>query len=246
MTTGAPQIETFATKFGERAIACLGSGLLLLNYVGAISAALLTGGMFNTPLMVGAHAVLGACLVFQTWKLDQSEYTVDAIQGFYRFIWNLFYSVREKTASLSLSLPPAVESNTPTFTVNHGGHRHALGYPAMAGSQESHHVRGRLAHGVDISRFSDCLSQTPSHGRGRNVRRVFVALTWRREWGNAHRSTSCCRSSARERGNLHTAEPCTARVDGCNVHIGVQEPQINSCMRMALLLACVLICMIQT
>jgi len=85
-------IETFATKFGERAIACLGSGLLLLNYVGAISAALLTGGMFNTPLMVGAHAVLGACLVFQTWKLDQSEYTVDAIQGFYRFIWNLFYS----------------------------------------------------------------------------------------------------------------------------------------------------------
>lgn len=116
VTTGAPQIETFATKFGERAIACLGSGLLLLNYVGAISAALLTGGMFNTPLMVGAHAVLGACLVFQTWKLDQSEYTVDAIQGFYRFIWNLFYSVREKTASLSLSLPPAVESNTPTFT----------------------------------------------------------------------------------------------------------------------------------
>jgi hypothetical protein len=60
--------------------------------VGAISAALLTGGMFNTPLMVGAHAVLGACLVFQTWKLDQSEYTVEAIQGFYRFIWNLFYS----------------------------------------------------------------------------------------------------------------------------------------------------------
>ena len=74
-----------------RALA-LGAGLLLVNYVGAISAALLSGGMFNTPLMVGAHAVLGSCLVFQTWQLDRQQYSADAIQAFYRFIWNLFYS----------------------------------------------------------------------------------------------------------------------------------------------------------
>jgi homogentisate solanesyltransferase len=48
--------------------------------------------MFNTPLMVGAHAVLGSCLVFQTWQLDRQQYSADAIQAFYRFIWNLFYS----------------------------------------------------------------------------------------------------------------------------------------------------------
>jgi len=85
-------IETFATKFGPRAISFLGAGLLMVNYIGAITAALVMKGMFNTPLMVGAHAVLAAGLVWATARLDRAEYTQGAIQDFYAFIWNLFYS----------------------------------------------------------------------------------------------------------------------------------------------------------
>jgi len=85
-------IETFATRFGERSITFLGSGLLLVNYIGAIAAAAMCKGMFNAPLMIGAHAILGSCLVYQTYVLDSKKYTVEAIQKFYAFIWNLFYS----------------------------------------------------------------------------------------------------------------------------------------------------------
>lgn len=83
-------IDTFATRFGERAITFLGSGLLLVNYAGAIIAGL-TISAFNMPLMVGAHALLGLSVVFETFKLDKQKYTVDAIRDFYRHIWNIFY-----------------------------------------------------------------------------------------------------------------------------------------------------------
>lgn len=42
--------------------------------------------------MIGGHAVLALALVWQTIKLDSEKYTAPAIQAFYRFIWNLFYS----------------------------------------------------------------------------------------------------------------------------------------------------------
>ncbi|CAA7016161.1 unnamed protein product [Microthlaspi erraticum] len=54
------QISTLATKLGVRNIAFLGSGLLLVNYISAISLA------FYMPQ--------------------------EAIGGYYRFIWNLFYA----------------------------------------------------------------------------------------------------------------------------------------------------------
>ncbi|MBA0878534.1 hypothetical protein Goshw_004043 [Gossypium schwendimanii] len=54
------QISTLATKLGVRNIAFLGSGLLLVNYVAAVLAAI---------------------------YMPQ-----EAISGFYRFIWNLFYA----------------------------------------------------------------------------------------------------------------------------------------------------------
>ncbi|GFY99857.1 homogentisate prenyltransferase [Actinidia rufa] len=65
------QISTFATKLGVRNIASIGSGLLLLNYVGAI---------------------LAAIFMPQAWLLEKANYTQEAISGFYRFIWNLFYA----------------------------------------------------------------------------------------------------------------------------------------------------------
>lgn len=85
-------IRTFATDMGVRRIAALGSGLLLLNYIGAITAAVKFGALFNVPVMVGAHAVLGAALIWMTARLDRRGYTPAAIRDYYRSIWNLFYS----------------------------------------------------------------------------------------------------------------------------------------------------------
>lgn len=86
------KISTFATKLGVRNISFLGAGLLLLNYIGAIFAGLYLRGIFRTQVMVPAHAILGIGLVYQTWLLDAEKYSKDAIAGFYRFVWYLFYS----------------------------------------------------------------------------------------------------------------------------------------------------------
>lgn len=85
-------INTFATAMGVRRITALGSGILLLNYVGAITAAVKCAGAFNVPVMVGAHSVLAAVLVWMTARLDRRGYTPAAIRDYYRWIWNLFYS----------------------------------------------------------------------------------------------------------------------------------------------------------
>ncbi|GMN55974.1 hypothetical protein TIFTF001_025096 [Ficus carica] len=86
------QISTFATKLGVRNIAFLGSGLLLLNYLGAIAAAIYMPLAFKRNLMIPIHIALALCLIFQAWVLEQANYTKEAIAGFYRFIWNLFYA----------------------------------------------------------------------------------------------------------------------------------------------------------
>ncbi|CAI5516880.1 unnamed protein product [Closterium sp. Naga37s-1] len=85
------KIETFATRLGVRNIAFLGSGLLIANYCGAVAAALLLPHAFRQAVMIPAHLLLAAALVYQTWKLDAAAYTKDAIARFYQFIWNLFY-----------------------------------------------------------------------------------------------------------------------------------------------------------
>ncbi|XP_056842374.1 homogentisate solanesyltransferase, chloroplastic-like [Raphanus sativus] len=86
------QISTLATKLGVRNIAFLGSGLLLVNYVSAISLAFYMPQVFRGSLMIPAHMILASCLIFQTWILEQANYTKEAIAGYYRFIWNLFYA----------------------------------------------------------------------------------------------------------------------------------------------------------
>ncbi|XP_048426416.1 homogentisate solanesyltransferase, chloroplastic-like [Pyrus x bretschneideri] len=75
------EITTFATKLGVRNIAFLGSGLLLLNYVGSVFAASLMPEAFRRSLMIPMHAILALSLVFQ-----------EASANYYRFIWNLFYA----------------------------------------------------------------------------------------------------------------------------------------------------------
>ncbi|GAB2233038.1 hypothetical protein Droror1_Dr00002251 [Drosera rotundifolia] len=86
------QISTLATKLGVRNIAFLGSGLLLMNYVGSISAALFMPQAFRRGLMIPVHLILAIGLVFQAWLLEQENYTKEAISSYYRFIWNLFYA----------------------------------------------------------------------------------------------------------------------------------------------------------
>ncbi|XP_058204796.1 homogentisate solanesyltransferase, chloroplastic isoform X1 [Rhododendron vialii] len=86
------QISTLATKLGVRNISFLGSGLLLLNYVGALLAAIFIPQAFRRSLMIPAHTILASSLIFQAWLLEKSNYTKEAISGFYRFIWNLFYA----------------------------------------------------------------------------------------------------------------------------------------------------------
>ncbi|XP_010257610.1 PREDICTED: homogentisate solanesyltransferase, chloroplastic [Nelumbo nucifera] len=86
------QISTLATKLGVRNIAFLGSGLLLANYLGAILAAIYLPQAFRRSLMIPIHTILALGLLFQAWILERANYTKDAISGFYRFIWNLFYA----------------------------------------------------------------------------------------------------------------------------------------------------------
>lgn len=54
-------------------MAFLGTGLLLLNYVGAIVLALRMPAAFNRALMIPAHAVLGLMLIYNTAKLDAAK-----------------------------------------------------------------------------------------------------------------------------------------------------------------------------
>nr|AKM76561.1 AT3G11945-like protein [Erodium gruinum] len=86
------QISTLATKLGVRNIAYLGSGLLLLNYIAAVLAAIYMPQAFRRSIMIPVHSVLALSLIYQTRLLEQANYTKEAISGFYRFIWNLFYA----------------------------------------------------------------------------------------------------------------------------------------------------------
>merc|ERR1711871_1933939 len=73
----AANIRTFASVLGERRTTLL---------------AAVRPGVFNAPLMAAGHALLGASLVYNTWKLDRAQYTKTAITAFYRSVWTLFYS----------------------------------------------------------------------------------------------------------------------------------------------------------
>ncbi|TKY53218.1 Homogentisate solanesyltransferase [Spatholobus suberectus] len=86
------QISTFATKLGVRSIAFLGSGILLMNYIVSVLAAIYMPQAFRRWLLIPAHMIFAIGLIYQARMLEQANYTKDAISGFYRFIWNLFYA----------------------------------------------------------------------------------------------------------------------------------------------------------
>jgi homogentisate solanesyltransferase len=88
----ANNIETFATRLGVAKVAQLAVGMLLVNYMGAIFVAITRPTLFNAPVMVGVHAVMAVVIVYRAIKLHADKYSQAAIQDFYRWIWNLFYS----------------------------------------------------------------------------------------------------------------------------------------------------------
>ena len=68
-----------------------GSGLLCINYTGAILLALRLPHAFRVPLMIGVHTLLGLATVWQTLQLETRKYSASAIQSYYQFIWRLLY-----------------------------------------------------------------------------------------------------------------------------------------------------------
>ena len=77
-----------------------GAGLLAVNYVGAIGAALRLPGAFRGRLMVPAHLALAGVLAAETARFDRSGHTPGAVAAFYRGIWNLFYAGAPSAASM--------------------------------------------------------------------------------------------------------------------------------------------------
>lgn len=86
------KITTFATKLGVRSLAFLGSGILLLNYVAAILAAIFMPQAFRRSILIPTHAIMAMSLIFQTRVLDEAKYTKEAASNFYMFLWKLFYA----------------------------------------------------------------------------------------------------------------------------------------------------------
>ncbi|KAL5067495.1 hypothetical protein RYX36_018382 [Vicia faba] len=86
------QISTFATKLGVRNISFLGAGILLMNYVVSIAAAIYMPQAFRRWLLIPAHTIFATSLIYQVQILEKANYTKEAISEFYRFIWNLFYA----------------------------------------------------------------------------------------------------------------------------------------------------------
>lgn len=85
-------IQTFATELGVKKISLFAIGVLLVNYSVAVYLGLAYPAVYRTAVMSGGHAVLGAALLWHTRSLHAADYSSEAIVGFYRFIWTLFYT----------------------------------------------------------------------------------------------------------------------------------------------------------
>ncbi|EXB75187.1 Homogentisate phytyltransferase 2 [Morus notabilis] len=68
ITTSTYNIRTFSVIFGPKKIVSLSVGILLINYIGAITAAI---------------------YMPQAWKLDNANYAKEASANFYLFLWKL-------------------------------------------------------------------------------------------------------------------------------------------------------------
>ncbi|XP_024022813.1 homogentisate solanesyltransferase, chloroplastic [Morus notabilis] len=82
-------IRTFSVIFGPKKIVSLSVGILLINYIGAITAAIYMPQAFKSYVVLPAHIILAIWLLFQAWKLDNANYAKEASANFYLFLWKL-------------------------------------------------------------------------------------------------------------------------------------------------------------
>ncbi|GMN38983.1 hypothetical protein TIFTF001_008221 [Ficus carica] len=68
-------IRTFPAVFGCRNATLFSTGILLVNYIGAIMAGIFMPQAFKWYLMVPVHAILALWLLFQARKLDKENYS---------------------------------------------------------------------------------------------------------------------------------------------------------------------------
>eukprot|EP00966_Prymnesium_polylepis_P280716 6486024-Prymnesium_polylepis.1 len=90
--------QTFASRYGPKAVSTAATAVLLLNYAGAILTGLLAvPGTFRRWAMVGGHALAAAWLAATALKLDPES--APSVKKYYKQIWNLFYFERASTAA---------------------------------------------------------------------------------------------------------------------------------------------------
>ncbi|GMN39642.1 hypothetical protein TIFTF001_008869 [Ficus carica] len=82
-------ILTFAARFGPKNIVFISTGVLLVNYLGAMAAAIYMPQAFKRYLMLPTHSIFAFWLLFEVRKLDKANYAKEASANFYQFLWNL-------------------------------------------------------------------------------------------------------------------------------------------------------------
>ncbi|XP_060962814.1 geranylpyrophosphate:olivetolate geranyltransferase, chloroplastic [Cannabis sativa] len=85
-------VSTVATKLGARNMTFAVSGVLLLNYLVAISIGIIWPRVFKSNIMILSHAILAFCLIFQTRELALANYASAPSRQFFEFIWLLYYA----------------------------------------------------------------------------------------------------------------------------------------------------------
>lgn len=84
-------IQTFASRFGVKKVAAGATGVLLLNYLGAMATPFFSAaGSFRAAVMVGGHALGALWLARSFSRLSEAPEQAE-IKEFYSQIWNCFY-----------------------------------------------------------------------------------------------------------------------------------------------------------
>lgn len=87
------KIDTFATRYGVGKVAYAATALLCANYAATLVWGLgPTRAAFRPQLLLPSHALLAVFLVRGVLRLHAARLTQDALQAYYRLIWNLFYT----------------------------------------------------------------------------------------------------------------------------------------------------------
>ena len=82
-------IDTFAGKYGVKAVANIASYALGLAYITAITLGVVGKSSFKPLPMIGGHSALLAYFIYHYSLLEGDN--MSSVKKFYKIIWNLFY-----------------------------------------------------------------------------------------------------------------------------------------------------------